>query len=291
VIAAHNHAGEKQRIHHHYLKGSVVCGGCGSRLIITNARSRSGKIYPYFVCAGRHQKRTDCTFKAVLIESVERRVEAHYASHGLDPAERDALEAMLTEEFAAFGKKAAAERRRLERQKKRVLAERAKLLQAHYAGALDLDQFKSEQDRIRDQLGQINKRLAATAQSQGLVESNLLGTLDLITDAQATYLSSPYSVRRQLNQALFTRIRIEDDGDVEGELAEPFRMLLSPAVKALIQSECEAPTEPDWQAWEVSFNEDTHEENPVDVGGTRRPQRGRGLNYELLVGAGGFEPP
>jgi hypothetical protein len=93
-----------------------------------------------------------------------------------------------------------------------------------------------------------------------------------------------------LNQALFTRIRIEDDGDVEGDLAEPFKTLLSPAVKALVQSEAGAPTEPDWQAWEVSFNEDTHEENPVGVGETKRPQRGRGLNYELLVGREGFEP-
>jgi hypothetical protein len=31
VLAAHNHAAEKDRKHHHYLKGSLYCGRCGSR--------------------------------------------------------------------------------------------------------------------------------------------------------------------------------------------------------------------------------------------------------------------
>jgi DNA invertase Pin-like site-specific DNA recombinase len=75
VMDARNQAREKQHKHHHYLKGSLFCGSCGSRLIVTNARSHSGKIYPYFVCIGRHQKRNDCTMRAVLIERVEELVE------------------------------------------------------------------------------------------------------------------------------------------------------------------------------------------------------------------------
>jgi hypothetical protein len=54
VLSAHNSAGDRRRRHDHYLKGIVYCGACGSRLMISNARSASGNIYPYFVCAGRH---------------------------------------------------------------------------------------------------------------------------------------------------------------------------------------------------------------------------------------------
>ena len=32
VLNAHNVSSEKQRVHQHYLKGSVRCGSCGSRL-------------------------------------------------------------------------------------------------------------------------------------------------------------------------------------------------------------------------------------------------------------------
>ena len=156
---------------------------------------------------------------------------------------------------------------------------------------MPLDLLKNEQDRIRDQLDEINRRLAATEDQHALIEANLTGTLDLVTDVQATYLSSPKAVRRQLNQALFSRIRILDDGDVQSDLAEPFKTLLSPQVKALAHSSDENPPEPDWHAWEASFNENTHEDDLVGAGKTLRPQGGRGLTYELLVAPGGVEPP
>ncbi len=42
-----------------------------SRLIVSNAKNRHGNVYCYFVCSGRHSKRTDCTRQAMLIEDVE----------------------------------------------------------------------------------------------------------------------------------------------------------------------------------------------------------------------------
>jgi hypothetical protein len=73
VLSAHNSAGDRRRRHDHHLKGSVYCGACGSRLMISNARSASGNIYPYFACAGRHAKRTHCTRPAILVEKVGQR--------------------------------------------------------------------------------------------------------------------------------------------------------------------------------------------------------------------------
>src|SRR2546429_56916 len=71
LLASKNQSGEKHRIHHHYLKGSLYCGGCGSRMVVSINRNRYGTRYPYFVCLGRHQKRTNCTLKYVRIETVE----------------------------------------------------------------------------------------------------------------------------------------------------------------------------------------------------------------------------
>ena len=39
VLLAHDFAGEKQRVHIHYLKGSIFCDWCGSRLSISDSRS------------------------------------------------------------------------------------------------------------------------------------------------------------------------------------------------------------------------------------------------------------
>ncbi|MCL2424041.1 MAG: recombinase family protein [Micrococcales bacterium] len=65
VLAAHQVSGEKTQTHDHYLKGTVYCGTCGSRLIFTNAKNRHGIVYPYFICAGRHSRRTACTRQAM----------------------------------------------------------------------------------------------------------------------------------------------------------------------------------------------------------------------------------
>jgi site-specific DNA recombinase len=75
VLTANNLAGEKQRVHRHYLKGSVWCGSCGSRLVITKTTNRHGTSYEYFFCVGRNKKRTPCLQKAIPIELVERHVE------------------------------------------------------------------------------------------------------------------------------------------------------------------------------------------------------------------------
>jgi site-specific DNA recombinase len=76
VLAARGHR-EKQRVHHHYLKSTVFCGLCGSRLIVSRAKNRYGTLYPYFVCIGRHQRRTECFQSALLIAEVEAKVEEY----------------------------------------------------------------------------------------------------------------------------------------------------------------------------------------------------------------------
>jgi site-specific DNA recombinase len=77
LLETRGRSGEKVRQHHHYLKGTVWCGTCGHRLIISMTKNRHGTIYPYLICIGRQQRRANCTQKAVRIPDVERLVEEH----------------------------------------------------------------------------------------------------------------------------------------------------------------------------------------------------------------------
>ncbi len=56
VLLAH-YNGERDREHPHFLRGTLFCAECGSRMIVTNSKSGTGIIYPYFICAGRHANR------------------------------------------------------------------------------------------------------------------------------------------------------------------------------------------------------------------------------------------
>ncbi|MFH5227301.1 recombinase family protein [Antrihabitans spumae] len=224
--------GERQRDHPHYLKSSVFCGGCGSRLIITMSKNRYGVVYPYFICIGRQQKRTSCTRKAVLIEVVEELVEEAYRAVQLDPTLRAQIETLLCSDIQDTRTSVDAEKNDLTTQKKRLLAERTRLLQAHYAGAIPLDLLKSEQDRIARSLVTVEERLTTASIEVDEIETNLQVALTYATNCYRGYLAAGNHVRRLYNQAFFERIYVDED-QVRIELNEPFKTLTDTAVAGI----------------------------------------------------------
>ncbi len=221
--------GEKARRHQSYLKSTVYCGDCKSRMIITHARSQTGAIYPYFICSGRHAKRTACQRPAVLIASVEQSIIDYYRALELPEELRRQIGEVLSAELSAKQKEADRERRDLNLQVQRLKKEQSKVLQAHYADAIPLDLMKSEQDRIGRGMAAAEARLGALDASFDLVIQNAQQALELVGDIGRAYAEAPDHIRRAINQALFTRIFIEDDR-VRGELAEPFRTIFDELV-------------------------------------------------------------
>jgi hypothetical protein len=219
-------SGERTRDHPHYLKSTVYCRTCGSRLLVQISKSKTGVYYPYFMCSGRHAKRTDCTQKAVLIEEVERRIEEHYVHIALDPEFRKGVEAMLVEELKGARTGAEDEHRDLLRERDKLERQRDKLMQAHYEGAIPVELLKREQDRIASGLLEITGKLEASNLHFDTVEANLKAALDLTENCGLAYKTAPDHIRRLFNQAFFKRILVGSDTSVEAELAPPFDILL-----------------------------------------------------------------
>ena len=138
VLTAHQCAVEATQVHGHYLKGTIHCGQCGSRLIVSNAKNRHGNVYCYFVCSGRHSKRTDCTRQAILIEDVEKLIEDYYTRVQITPAQQDALAGMLHHEFDRLMAAEAEELERLTTNRDRLESEQDRLMQALYVDAIPL---------------------------------------------------------------------------------------------------------------------------------------------------------
>lgn len=65
-------SGEKRRTHSHYLRSTLYCAYCDSRLCFTRSRGHGG-TYEYFFCVGRHQKRTGCKLPYLRVEEMEQR--------------------------------------------------------------------------------------------------------------------------------------------------------------------------------------------------------------------------
>jgi len=227
--------GDRVRKHNHYLKNSLWCGQCGERMLVTNSRSASGDIYPYFYCAGRHSKRTNCTQSSVLIYEIERKVEDLYKRIELDPTFRNHVEVQMRVELADARRDVEARRTEFKKRQEQLIRERGKLMEAHYAGAIPVDLLGQEQDRISKALARITTELDATDAKWETIERNLGLALDLATNCHAAYASAPEHIRRLFNQAFFEKILIlPDENDpvgirLEVDLAEPFDTLITKA--------------------------------------------------------------
>src|ERR1019366_8372408 len=129
-------------------KGSVYCGICGSRLVVSHAKNRHGTIYPYFISVGRQQKRTSCTQQAIRIDQAEEAVVTEYATIRLTADQAEQVRDFVLDEIVKLRVNADSERERQSWRLRALLGEQKKLLDAHYADAIPLSILKTEQARI-----------------------------------------------------------------------------------------------------------------------------------------------
>ncbi len=235
VLTAHQVSGEKTQTHEHYLKGTIYCGDCGSRLMVTHAKNGKGIVYPYFICAGRHSKRTNCVRQAMPIEDIERQVEDYYRRTQIPEHIVTALRHMLVRQFDDLHSANKVERHTLAAERDKLRDERRSLLHAHHAGAVPLDLLKEEQDRIARRLTFLDAQIDAGQIEYDQAKAHLEDCLALAGDMHAIYMSIDDSLRRICNQAIFERIHVyevENVDTVKGEPGEPFDSLLDPNLHA-----------------------------------------------------------
>ena len=299
VLDAKSVAGEHDRKHRHYLRGSVFCGKCGSRLIVNVSKGRHGGIYPYFVCMGQKRRPAQCDFRAVRIDAVEQLVEKHYASIRLKPGEVDRVQTLLMDELNKAREEAVREEDAQKRKIRRLKLQQKKLLEAHYADAIPLDLLRSEQTRIKRELSLADQRLALTSVDFSTVEDRLLKSIALAGQCHKAYMDAKEPVRRTFNQAFFQRILVDDDYSLTAELAEPFEQIVEMREVRVFeqhsQGEFKAALDRSWRLFEA-FSGLGHLSREPALTGARSgdsddPQSVGGWNTVPLVGAEGLEPP
>ena len=283
VMASHV-VGEKVRQHHNYLTGSIFCGTCGHRLGVQHSKNRHGVTYEYFVCAGRHEKRSDCKQGAMLIDQVEYLVIEHYRTITLGLKLRQELQRHIEELLASTFDEIKLVRSELENQQRKLQDRQRKLLEAHYANAIPLDLMRSEQTQLNHQLVAVAERLEQTNIRHEDIQSNLLTALDLIENCYDAYRRAPDHVRRQFNQALFTRIEVTQDGQIRTELAQPMAQLL----KSVLPHPSKETVISTALRHEIESNEDASKRENKEP--CPNYLFGQGSDEVLMVGPAGLEP-
>ena len=219
VLGSHR-SGERERMHNHFLKSTVVCGQCGSRLLVQNTKNGKGVLYPYFICA-RRCRLHDCTFRAVLIDVVEERMSDLYQTIQLSAADRTQIEHYLHDELSQIEGDKAKAIRSLTTRRTNIEDRRRRLLHAHYEGAIPLDLLKEEQAELTSELNQIERQLAAYQADAAEVRQHLTQALDLLEDCHRLYTAAPAHLKKLLNQVFFERVLVNPLVDEEGRVIMP----------------------------------------------------------------------
>ena len=224
VFRAHDVAGERTRRHPHYLKGTVVCARCSSRLSITNSAGNGG-VYPYLFCLGR-QRKNGCDLPYLDVNKVETWVTEAYAEVQIS---WEFVEQIRAELRAALREDRAARAGEVKRQKARLTRlenERDKLLRAHYADAVPLEQLKREQKRISREIEEANRVLSTRDLDDARLEETVRQALELAADCYKAYREADDERRRIFNQLFFSKVRLEKDGIAELEISDDMAPLL-----------------------------------------------------------------
>ncbi len=266
VLAARRLAKEKHWRHGHFLKGTLFCGFCGTRLRYTQVRGNGG-TYQYFVCSTRHGG-SSCTQRYLSPTDVEEAVARYYGNTVRFDAERvKSLETDLTAAFELLASYHRREARRLKRKVTDLRDQRRRLLNAHLAGAVDQDLLREKQHELGADLALAESNLASSERAAEKPNRGLRHALKLLTDSSAAYLDAGPNERRAWNQAFFTRLFVkplEGRPEIAGaELTEPFGALLAEDLAKHLQK---LPREP-------------------------AALRADGSNVKALVELGGLEPP
>jgi site-specific DNA recombinase len=224
LLAARAARGTRERKHPHYLKGLLHCGVCGRRLSIQHSKSR----YTYFFCLGqKNDPQGTCRERYVAADDLEAQVEDLYTSIQLPESWAERLRDEIDAEIVERQRADAAQRELLTRRLAKAESERRKLLDAYYAGAIDVATLKTEQGRIgtdltttKDRLGDLDANLTEWQEILELAAS-------LATRCGDAYRKASDRTRKQFNAAVFDRLEVKDGRLSRQEYRPPFDDIFS----------------------------------------------------------------
>ncbi len=223
VLKAHNHSGERDRKHSHYLKGSVFCNHCHHRLTFSRNKGNGG-IYEYFVCP-LHQRQA-CPNRYQRIEAVEAAIEQHYKTVPFSARDQERVRAVIEQHLAKLASTSKAEIDRCQAVLTGLKQQERKLLDKHYQDDISDELFHDESERIKRERGDAEAIIARlTIRHEDLVAGLTLALKLASSDLYDLYLRASPTIRRLMNQAIFKFIWVWDEDHLRAELASPFKEL------------------------------------------------------------------
>jgi site-specific DNA recombinase len=229
-LRANRQAGDRAYRRQHYLKGTVVCGRCQSRLLYFISTGNGGR-YEYFRCSGQHNGRTACGLPHLPAHLVEAEVTAAYRYEQLRSDELSELRHQLEARISGYAERAQNEHERLTTRVRQLKRERYKWAEKAMDDVVPDDIARAKQRELGQQLAWAEGELAKLAIKEVDVRRLLGAALKLAGNCQTAYQASPPEVRRMWNQAWWESIEL-DIVDGEPTIVKVNRTPVASAMRA-----------------------------------------------------------
>ena len=215
LLDAHRQSGERAHRHTHYLKGTLRCARCKSRLAYCFSRGNGGS-YAYFFCLGRHHRRTSCDLPHLNPDLVEAAIVDYYQGDQLQPEELERLRTLVLEDLAQAEKRSDSERKRLIARITTIRQTRYQWAEKAMAGTVPDDIIREKQQQLSGQLARAETDLACLDQITADSRADLERIFDLAREASRSYRISSDDIRKEWNFSLYDAL------DIDVEDWEPF---------------------------------------------------------------------
>jgi len=228
ILDVERGGGTRERIHDHYLKGTIWCARCRCRLILRPSTGKSGHRYFYFICRGNQDH--SCDLPSLPVEKVERAVADHYDLITVTADHRERLESLADEAVNDAQQSA-------NRLRKSVCSQLAEL-DRQEDRFLDLigdpewpqEKLKARLRKIQADKQRAERQLDNTEDDLTPGRDALHAALALLDRPCDLYTTAPDEARRKLNKALFNRLYVDaadhDPTTTQDSLNEPYASLV-----------------------------------------------------------------
>ena len=291
ILAERSAPTRRDRTHFHYLKKQLYCFRCEqagqrSKLVYTRAAGNGGE-YEYFVCINK--KKGLCDLPHLPTELVEDHVVEHYAAVELPSDFAELVTANMHE--------ALADEQASLRELHASLTKRLADIDKREERLIDLAEAGLPQDKIRERVNALREerlRLEADHAHSGAALATgadvLTECLGLLADVRTLYRNANDEARGALNDAIFARILIGEDGVHGADVREPFLEVLEAA--QTFQNRAVVPVHTgrvrDAQNAPKRRGTSVRLCGLIPTVGVKDPH---GWNKHLMADLGGFEPP
>lgn len=223
VFTAHDKAGVRMRKHPHYLRGTLFCGYCGSRLSTHLAKGK----YMYFFCLAK-KRGNPCGQVHILADKVEEEILSLYQKIQLPELMITELTLKFEEELTGRESFNIKQREMATKKMLTLNREREKLLKAYYAEAIPIELLKREQDRISSEIAVLEAKQASVSSGLDQIDKIIKVAIKMASNCYFAYQKASPKNKRMLNQAFFERIYLKGSDISEIKYSELFGHLFLP---------------------------------------------------------------